>query len=115
MADKKIKNAVVCNLIDLQDDIGLVDGFPMLCAIISDDEEEIAFVKSHFFHEKDMPVVFAPDFADDWCEMGFQAGFFSSKGQARKNNFSGKIPEGWHQVASGKGMNQRFLFLFKGK
>lgn len=110
MPGKNIKDSVVHNFISLQDKGPLAMGFPMFCFLIAEDEDA-SFFTEHLFHEQDnvkvLPVI------TEWEQIAVESELFSSRGDARRNSFKGFIKQGWHQITSGKGMHQKFIFLFK--
>jgi hypothetical protein len=112
MAGKKTKNRITCNLIDLQDEGDISDGFPLCCFILSDNKGEIEFSEENFFHKRDNVKILCAN--TDWEQIAVESKLFSSRGDAKRNNFNGKIKEGWHEVTSGKGVLQKFIFVFKG-
>ena len=112
MAGKKIKNDVVASLISLQHQYNrLVKGFPLFCYIIGEIEDDINFFKDQYFHDSD--IVNILPYNTDWEHIAVTSKLFDSRGDARKNNFNGHIPKGWHEVTSGKGIYQQFIFVLK--
>ena len=100
---KSIKSKVVSGLVNLQDNIGLSKGFPISCFTVG------GFDSLGLFHDSDTVEQLA---SADWEQLGVLSGAFASRNEARSRGFSGEISKGWHEVVTGKGMNQRFIFVW---
>jgi len=111
MPGKRIKDEINDSIVALQNKCPLSRGFPLFCFVISDNEDVAAFFSKELFHERDVVKVLSSK--TDWEQIGVEIGMFDSRGDSRRNNFSGVIKQGWHQVTVGKGTNQKFVFLFK--
>jgi hypothetical protein len=111
MAGKKIKSFVVENFIEIQDTSEFPTGFPIYCAVITDNNDEGKFWSEQLFHEKDNVIILPSN--TDWQQLAVLSGMFTSRGDAKRNNFNGEIKEGYHEVTSGKGFGQKFVFVYK--